>query len=82
MLWGNEVAAWSAIFSLFAVLGLFMAITSKKQAPIRNTLLASFASIIIVTSIYSLASSDLSPASKGDDEKLNLLSFWGSGWWK
>ena len=82
MQWSNEATAWSAIFYLLAVLGLFVTIANRKKTPKISILLALFASIIILSSAYALVSSGIGPSSKGDDKKLHLIAFWSSGWWK
>ena len=82
MMWENETITWSAIFSLLALLGLFLAFKNKRETPKGSILVILFASIIIVNSVYALVSSGQGPASKGDDKQLQLSKFWGSGWWK
>ena len=82
MLWGNETVAWGAIFSSLAWLALLMAFKTKRSSPKGSAIIMLFASIIIVHSLYALVSPGLDPASKGDDEALQLMAFWSSGWWK
>ena len=82
MTWGNETIAWSAIFSLFAVLGLILAIKHFMSNPKGSISIVLFASIAIIFSVVSLVSSGVGAASKSDSEKLQLIEFWVSDWWK
>ena len=82
MIWGNELVAWSGIFSLFAVAGILLAIANRRFTPKGSFVVSLLASCIVVYSLFSLVSHGIGPVSKGDDEKLQLMAFWSSGWWK
>lgn len=76
MVWGNERIAWSAIFSIFALLGALIALIKKNGIPKRSAILVVVASIVVIFSIYELFSRGIGPSSKGDDKELRLIEFW------
>lgn len=82
MLWQNELAVWSGIFSVFAMLAVYIAYMNKKTSPMQSSVIAMVSLIIIVVSLHSVVMKGGKPSSKGDSSELELLAFWSSGWWK
>lgn len=76
MIWGNERIAWSAIFSVFALLGALIALINKSRMPKSSAVLMVVAFVVVIFSIFELSSQGIGPSSKGDDRELQLLEFW------
>ncbi|MGD8939945.1 MAG: hypothetical protein PVJ72_11235 [Gammaproteobacteria bacterium] len=82
MVWKNEAILWGLGFSLFALLGIFLAYQNKEKYPKFYFFSCTIALVIVLPTIYDFFVLGWGASSKSDSTTLEMWEFWKSNWWK
>ena len=82
MIWLNEAIVWGCVFSIFPLIGVYMAFVNKRINKYSFMILLFLALTIIFPSYFNLYFKGIGQSSKQDSSSINLIGYWTSEWWK